>query len=166
MSPQDFIAAAWGASRAIAVAFIYLEALDRATFSSLTPPLTTAQYHALAALAEAPQQSLGSLAKRLLCDKANASGIVDRLEILRLVTRIRAASDRRRVSLSLTPLGVEVLAEASERRAAILHDAFSPIRGELSSLTHCLIQLTHSLESAHRQGRIGSTSGESSDRTT
>lgn len=151
---------AWEVSRALAVAFVHLEALERTTLAGLTIPLTTPQYHALAALADAPHESLGSLADRLLCDKANASGIVDRLEAMGLVTRIRATSDRRRVSLSPTSLGIEILAEATASRADTLHRALAPVRGELAAVLRHLNRLAESLEIAQRGKKIAFTPGE------
>ncbi len=63
-------------------AALLLETLDRSTLAAVSPPLTVAQYHALVALSRVPEQSLSDLAARLLCAKANASGLVDRLETL------------------------------------------------------------------------------------
>ena len=135
--------------RAIRDAFIYLEALDRRTLAGITPRLTTAQYHALAALALTPTQSLGALATRLLCDKANASGLVDRLSALGLVDRVRDPHDRRRVALSLTPAGQEALAQARHARAAALLRALAPLEvAGLTTMTEALQRLVALLQSA------------------
>lgn len=113
--------------RAIRQAFILLDALDRRTLGAVSPALTTAQYHALTALALAPSQNLGELAARLLCDKANASGLIDRLSEQGLATRTRDPADKRRVALDLTPAGRDVLARAALARGAALHRALAPL---------------------------------------
>ncbi|HLJ67797.1 MAG TPA: MarR family transcriptional regulator [Chloroflexota bacterium] len=100
----------------VAAVFLRLEALDRSVLGALPRPVTTAQYHALMALAVTPNQSLGALARRLLCDKANASGLVDRMAAAGLVERLPDDTDRRRVVLRLTPDGYAILAAAVRAR--------------------------------------------------
>jgi DNA-binding MarR family transcriptional regulator len=135
--------------RSVATAFIYLEALDRHTLSRVQPPLTPAQYHALAALERTPCQTLGALAETLLCDKGNASGIMDRLEALGLAERSRDTADRRRVALSLTPAGVQALAEARCLRTATMTTALATIDfDELSAIHERLARLSSTLEAA------------------
>jgi DNA-binding MarR family transcriptional regulator len=113
--------------------FLLLDALDRRTLGSLTPPLTCAQFHALAALEHGPGHSLSALAAKLLCAKANASGLVDRLSAMRLVAKETDAEDARRIRLSLTAKGTSLLLSAKRAR----HEA---LMAELSAL-----QSVHSL---------------------
>ena len=117
-------------SRSIATTFIYLESIDRRALAAMTPSLTTAQYHALAAIDADPGGTLGALAGRMLCDKANASGIVDRLAAMRLVDRRRDPGDRRRVALNLTSAGQGALAEAHQRRIDALCNALESLGSE------------------------------------
>jgi DNA-binding MarR family transcriptional regulator len=136
-------------SRSIATAFIFLEALDRQTLSRVLPPLTPAQYHALDALGRTPGQTLGALAETLLCDKGNASGIMDRLQAHGLADRLPDDTDRRRVALYLTPRGVQTLADATERRTAALQRALHTIDFDCLDATNAgLIRLISSLEAA------------------
>ena len=121
--PSRGLAAVRHIDRAIRDAFVYLDALDRRVLAGVTPPIMPSQYYALAALAAAPSQSLGQLAARLLCDKGNASGLVDRLQAIGLVDRRRDPEDGRRVKLALTPEGHTVLARATESRSAALQRA-------------------------------------------
>lgn len=145
---------------AVGVAFVYLEALDRATLASVSPPVTTAQYHALVALDAAPRRSLRDLADRLLCDKANASGIVDRLEGMGLVDRTRTVNDRRRVSISLTGRGKQVLLEANKKRASSIESIFQGLDGdEIASIAGALARLVETLEHAHQRGAAASRAG-------
>jgi len=108
-------------------AFVSLEALERRTLGVLTPPLTAPQYHALVALARRPGQGVGDLAAGLLCAKANASGIAERLVALGLLARASDAADARRVQLSLTPAGEHLLARAQAARAAALQRLLAPV---------------------------------------
>ncbi|HEY7983790.1 MAG TPA: MarR family winged helix-turn-helix transcriptional regulator [Ktedonobacterales bacterium] len=112
---------------AIRESFLLLDALDRRTLGRLTPSLTCAQYHALVALELLPGASLTALAAKLLCAKANASGIVERLAEDRLVRKEDDPRDARRIRVWLTPRGVEVLAIAKRAR----HDALT---AELAAL--------------------------------
>lgn len=140
--------------RAIRESFILLDALDRRTLSAITPPLTTAQYHTLAALAQVPVQSLGDLAARRLCDKANVSGLLDRLTALGLATRTRDPLDKRRVELSLTPAGREVLERATWARSAALTRALAPLDVTgLSATQHALERIVALLQSAVSAGQ-------------
>lgn len=140
--------------RAIRQSFILLDALDRRTLSAIAPPLTTAQYHALAALSQAPVQSLGDLAARLLCDKANASGLLDRLTALGLATRTRDRADKRRVALSLTPAGRDALERATWARSAALTSALLSLDvAEVTATRHALDRLVALLQTAVAENR-------------
>jgi DNA-binding MarR family transcriptional regulator len=59
------------------------------------------------------------LAERLRCDPSNVTFLVDRLEQRRLVSRVRAGSDRRVTVLALTPAG----AAARDRLIVTLADS-------------------------------------------
>jgi DNA-binding MarR family transcriptional regulator len=135
--------------RAIREAYIYLDALDRRTLVALTPPLTPAQYHALTALARRPAQNLGELAAALLCDKANASGLVDRLVGVGLADSARDRVDRRRVVLTLTAEGRRVLHVAAAARRRALERALAPLdQHGLEELTDGLLMLVGLLREA------------------
>jgi DNA-binding MarR family transcriptional regulator len=153
--------------RDIATAFIHLEALDRQTLAAGDPPLTTAQYHALVALSAAPAPSLSELARRLLCDKANASKLVDRLIALGLGTRTQDREDARKVILGLTPEGQAALAQATRLRVAALSNVFAPIHGEglqdvqrhLATLVALLRLATNGSTASARRSRNGAAGG-------
>lgn len=130
---RDMAATVTHIDRAIRDAFILLEALDRRTLAGVATRLTTAQYHTLAALAAVPTQSLGELAERRLCDKANVSGLVDKLVAAGLVNRARDPADGRRVALSLTGEGHKLLARATHARTEALLRTLAPL--EASGLT-------------------------------
>ena len=135
--------------QAIRDAYVYLEALDRRTLSRVVPQLTTAQYRALMALSLEETQSLSELATRLLCDKANASGLVNRLDTLGLAQRRRDPADARRVALGLTPRGHEALSRARHARATALLRALLPLEmSGLTTMTEALERLVDLLQAA------------------
>lgn len=137
-------------------AWLYLEALDRRTLGALAPPLTVPQYHALVALARTPRQGVGELAVQLLCAKANASGIAERLVALGLVERASAADDARRVLLSLTPAGERLLAHAHAARATTLQHLLAPV-GALRSAA--IAQAVHDLADLLASGVLAPEDG-------
>jgi len=110
---------------ALRTAFVLLDAVERRCLAALSPALTVAQFYALAALMEDPDESLIELSRRLLCAKANASGIVDRLETMGLVTCRPNKADRRRLRIRLSPQGAEVFRVAQSARAAAVAQAFA-----------------------------------------
>jgi len=57
------------------------------------------------------QVSMGKVAQMLHCDASNATGIVDRLVALDLVTRQECAQDRRSKILAVTPHGASIIHE-------------------------------------------------------
>ena len=89
---------------------------ERAAQVGLTPQ----QHQALLALRAAPPEdaTVGFVARRLLLKPHSATGLVDRLEKLGLVTRHSIAADRRRSQLQLTPHALELLASLSATHRA------------------------------------------------
>ena len=74
--------------------------------------LTPQQHQALLAIRAAPpaEMTVGVVAERLILKPHSATGLVDRLEALELVTRHEASVDRRRAMLRLTPKAETMLA--------------------------------------------------------
>jgi DNA-binding MarR family transcriptional regulator len=136
-------------------AFLLLDALDRRTLGSLGAPLTCAQFHALAALEQHPGQTLSALAARLLCAKANASGLVDRLSAMRLVKKEPDPHDGRCIRLSLTSAGTELLATARRARHDALTAELTALRsphdlplGELAAMMRRMVEHLRATSSA------------------
>ena len=66
--------------------------------------LTPQQHQALLAIRAAPERAtVGHIAERLILKPHSATGLVNRLEAMGLVTREAAKDDRRRMLLRLTP---------------------------------------------------------------
>jgi len=70
--------------------------------------LTSIQLYALHAL-NTSNSTMGKLAQSLHCDASNATGIVDRLVALQLITRQENPADRRVKVLQLTSAGQQIL---------------------------------------------------------
>jgi DNA-binding MarR family transcriptional regulator len=107
----------------LARGFLWMETLDRRVLGTISPALTTAQFHALQVLMQQPGMGVAELASRLLTVKSNASGIVDRLESCNLVSRRQDGTDNRRVRLELTILGEATMRAAVKARQAALTQA-------------------------------------------
>ena len=75
--------------------------------------LTTAQYRVLVQLGEGAEAS-SSLAAKLAVSRPSATAVVEGLVQRALVDRRHSDEDRRRVSVSLTEAGRQVLAEADQ----------------------------------------------------
>jgi DNA-binding MarR family transcriptional regulator len=71
--------------------------------------LTSAQLFALQQLAAAPGASINDLATRTFTHQSSVSVVVQRLAEKRLVAKVAARDDRRRVTLTLTEAGRAIL---------------------------------------------------------
>lgn len=78
--------------------------------------VTTAQYMALKSLHTKPHIGLTELAEQIYCNNSTTSGIIDRLVKAELVKRERPDTDRRAISLTLTPQGEALIMRALEMR--------------------------------------------------
>ncbi|MBM7645756.1 DNA-binding MarR family transcriptional regulator [Scopulibacillus daqui] len=67
--------------------------------------LTVIQFQVLYFLDQSPNASLGQLSEELLVGNSTMSGIVERLVKAGLIERERSASDRRTLTMRLTPKG-------------------------------------------------------------
>ncbi len=76
--------------------------------------VTSAQLFVLTQLRNDPSLSINELAERTMTHQSTVSVVVRRLVARRLVHKVRAADDGRRVELSLTPRGVALLRHAPE----------------------------------------------------
>jgi len=76
--------------------------------------LTGAQLFVLTQLRENPSLSVNALAERTLTHQSTVSVVVQRLVRRKLVKKIRASGDARRVELTLTPAGSALLQRAPE----------------------------------------------------
>lgn len=68
------------------------------------------QYFLLGFLAQAQSLTMSEIASKMSHTTAAATGMVDRLENLGYVVRARSAEDRRKISVQITPAGLELVA--------------------------------------------------------
>jgi MarR family transcriptional regulator, organic hydroperoxide resistance regulator len=99
----------------------------------LTMPLSDALWQLDPALGPLSRREL---AERLHCDPSNVTFLVDRLERRRLVSRARAAGDRRVTTLALTAAGIDVRARliATVAGSSMFGALTRAERGELTGL--------------------------------
>lgn len=76
--------------------------------------VTSAQLFVLTQLRNDPSLSINELAERTMTHQSTVSVVVRRLVSRKLVHKVRAAEDGRRVELSLTPRGTALLRRAPE----------------------------------------------------
>ena len=82
--------------------------------------LTVPQLVVLREVAETPEAPIGHIARSISLSQATVTTIVDRLEQRGAITRRRAESDRRKVFVTLTDTGRDLLA----RSPTILQEQF------------------------------------------
>jgi len=69
------------------------------------------QYHLLGFLSQQEHLTMTDIAQRMGHTTAAATGLVDRLEKLGHAKRVHAKDDRRKILVSITPSGAELVAE-------------------------------------------------------
>lgn len=117
--------------------------------------LTYPQWLVLLALWERDGQSVGALGSRLHLDSGTLSPLLRRMETRGVVTRSRAKSDARTVTVHLTPAG-----DALRGRAGDVHRCLEPLVDlapqEAATLRDLALRLVASAErGASPQARIG-----------
>jgi DNA-binding MarR family transcriptional regulator len=112
--------------------------------------LTLAQFDVLAQLLRHPGgMTAGALSEELLVTAGNITGLVDRLEAQRLVTRRAAADDARVRIVKLTAEGKRVAAREVVRHERLLTRIFSALdSGEQKQIASSLDRIRIALEKA------------------
>jgi DNA-binding MarR family transcriptional regulator len=108
----------------------------------------TSQQATLLCLVRArPGLSLRELANEEGISAPSLSGLVDRLEALNLIRRVRSSDDRRRVGLELTPEGRATLRRVRARRTTWLAGRLADLAdGDREHVEHALPALRALLE--------------------
>lgn len=78
-------------------------------FSDQIPSLTPTQFSVLARLLEVGELSQNELGRRVGIDAATTNGVIERLMRKKLIVSKADMNDRRRLCISLTPLGRETV---------------------------------------------------------
>ncbi|OAN77059.1 MarR family transcriptional regulator [Sulfitobacter sp. EhC04] len=92
--------------------------------------LTPVQFAALDAIAAHPETDQASIAAQIGYDKATIGGVIDRLEVKRLVTRHPSPHDRRARLVQLTEAGRSRLAEMRPIVRGLQDDILAPLTPE------------------------------------
>jgi DNA-binding MarR family transcriptional regulator len=110
--------------------------------------VTGAQLFVLTQLRATPSLSINALAERTMTHQSTVSVVVRRLVRRKLVRKIRAQDDARRVELTLTAAGVALLRRAPEVLQVRLANAIGALgaadrRALAKGHQHLVIQLRH-----------------------
>jgi len=143
--------------RMLTKTFILLDDCDRQFFAE--HGLSARQFWALQHLDEQQGCSMVNLSRVLLTDKSNVTGIVDRLERLKLAVRTPAPHDRRVILITLTPEGRRLRDTLNEEHQARIRDLIRIAgNGILHTLLENLTIISHNLEAYLRQANAPSIS--------
>jgi DNA-binding MarR family transcriptional regulator len=115
------------------VGFLLRVAMQRHTsifMGRMIEGLTQTQFAALAKLYEVGPCSQNQLGRLIYLDAATIKGVVDRLNLRRLVTVVNDAEDKRRRAVVLTARGREVTAEALQIASGITAATLSRLSEE------------------------------------
>lgn len=128
--------------------------LDDGDRRALAPfDLSIPQYNALRHLSQDAGLSINQLSDHLLCDKSNATRLVERMKNEGLVDRQRSKDDRRFVEVSLTEAGAELRHEAVSAHEDSIYRRLGCLNPEeqdmlLTQLTKLRDHLRHMLNGA------------------
>ncbi len=101
--------------------------------------VTLPQYRALVVLASRGPQRPTELAEALALHPSTITRLCDRLVTKRLVHRAESATNRREVSIRLTPAGRRLVDAVTERRRAEIADIVARVpAGERATMVHAL----------------------------
>ncbi|WP_336603705.1 MarR family winged helix-turn-helix transcriptional regulator [Bordetella sp. 02P26C-1] len=89
--------------------------------------LTVAQFVVMCALQDDGPASIASLVKSTVIDQATIRGVVDRLKNRDLISLQADPADRRKVMVTLTDAGVQLVTEMRPFAQAITEETFGPL---------------------------------------
>lgn len=115
--------------------------------------ITSAQLYVLQALRDRPA-SINELAERTYTHQSSVSMVVARLVDSRLVSRTAARGDARKLSISLTAAGRNLIKKAPDAAQTRLISALSAMtRSDLKSLSAHLASLTEIMDAQELEGQ-------------
>ncbi len=114
--------------------------------------LTMAQAKLLYVVAAAGELSMSEIALRLGVTISTASGAVDHLVSIELLSRVDDPANRRQVRVSITPLGAQTLEQLRELSARQLRSLFDVLGDDdLEVIDRAIRILTEAVETAASQ---------------
>lgn len=111
--------------------------------------LTVAQFVVMCALNDDGPASIANLVKATVIDQATIRGVVDRLKNRELITLQADPADRRKVMVTLTDAGTQLVNEMQPFAHAITEETFGPLNeAERVALLYLLRKITESESSS------------------
>jgi DNA-binding MarR family transcriptional regulator len=112
-------------------------------FAAAIPEVTTTQFAVLARLAEIGPLSQNHLGRETAMDGATIKGVVDRLTKLGYVATTADPTDRRRLTVTLTPAGEALFRDRVANALQVSQDTLTPLTPEEArQLMALLVRLT------------------------
>lgn len=134
--------------------FILLDDSDSRFFAEYG--LSTRQFWALQHLDEENGRSMVDLSRLLITDKSNVTGIVDRLEHMKLVKRVPSTHDRRVTLIILTAEGSRLREKVDKNHALRIFDLMKVLdSSQLQMLFEYLTSVSQSIEKELMQVEAG-----------
>lgn len=120
-------------------------------------PLSEAEFNLLMVLHHSENPlSQNDLSDRLLVDKSNVTGLIDRLEKAKLIRRNAVPNDRRRYHITLTEAGCELVDELNPAYYGMVSEVMSGLsEREYRTLVRLTRKVRHGLRSAESQFPTG-----------
>jgi DNA-binding MarR family transcriptional regulator len=114
-----------------------------AIFAAAIPEVTTTQFAVMARLAEVGPLSQNHLGRATAMDAATIKGVVDRLAKLGFVETAADPDDRRRLTVSLSMAGAEIVSAKVATALQVSDDTLAPLTAEEATiLKSLLVRLT------------------------
>jgi MarR family transcriptional regulator, lower aerobic nicotinate degradation pathway regulator len=114
-----------------------------ALFAAAIPEVTTTQFAVLARLTETGPLSQNQLGRATAMDAATIKGVVDRLVRLGLLATSADATDRRRLTVTLTAEGVALVTRQVSTALLVSQETLAPLAPEdQATLITLLLRLT------------------------
>lgn len=115
-----------------------------------TTGLTTPQLLILQTIHSNNDLNIGQIARRISLSQATVTTIIDRLESRQLIARTRSSSDRRKVHLTLTDLGLDILDKAPPALQEQFIKQFSSLKDwEQHMITSALQRVAEMMDAQH-----------------
>ena len=110
-----------------------------AIFAAAIPEVTTTQFAVLARLIQNGPLSQNHLGREAAMDAATVKGVVDRLARLGYVATTADPTDRRRLTVALTPSGEKLFLDRLATAVQVSQDTLSPLSAEEARLLMALL---------------------------
>jgi len=122
-------------------------------FALANAGITVPQYRILALMSEGSEGS-AVLADKLRVSRPTVTGIVDGLVVKGFVLRAEDRGDRRRIRVTMTPQGVQVLAAADAAVAARLNELLDGVDPQRAAAAIEGFRIIHDALDIRREGKL------------